>query len=102
MTTEEQIHPSGAALNVPLASASAELEAAAAAVTPRLTGVPILHVEGLTRNFGHLQAVKGISFEVYVGEVFGFLGPNGAGKSTTINMVCTLLKPTAGKATLAG
>jgi ABC-2 type transport system ATP-binding protein len=45
--------------------------------------------------------VKGISFEVYPGEIFGFLGPNGAGKSTTINMLCTLLKPTAGTATIA-
>ena len=102
MTTREQIPPGGAAHDVPLSSASAQLEAEAAAATPSLTGVPIIHVEGLARKFGNLQAVKGISFDVYPGEIFGFLGPNGAGKSTTINMLCTLLKPTAGKATLAG
>ena len=44
----------------------------------------------------------GSSFEVAAGEVFGFLGPNGAGKSTTINMLCTLAKPTAGSAQVAG
>jgi ABC-2 type transport system ATP-binding protein len=46
--------------------------------------------------------VRGIDFEVAAGEVFGFLGPNGAGKTTTINMLCTLMKPTAGVATVAG
>jgi ABC-2 type transport system ATP-binding protein len=80
----------------------AALAEAATATAPRLEGTPIIRVEHLTRTFGSLQAVKGISFEVYPGEVFGFLGPNGAGKSTTINMLCTLLKPTAGKATIAG
>ncbi|HET9126114.1 MAG TPA: ATP-binding cassette domain-containing protein, partial [Solirubrobacteraceae bacterium] len=47
-------------------------------------------------------AVRGVSFEVAAGEVFGFLGPNGAGKSTTINMLCTLARPTSGQATVAG
>jgi len=42
--------------------------------------------------------VRGVSFEVAAGEVFGFLGPNGAGKTTTINMLCTLAKPTGGGA----
>jgi ABC-2 type transport system ATP-binding protein len=46
--------------------------------------------------------VRGVDFEVAVGEVFGFLGPNGAGKTTTINMLCTLLRPTQGSATVAG
>jgi ABC-2 type transport system ATP-binding protein len=46
--------------------------------------------------------VRGVDFEVAAGEVFGFLGPNGAGKTTTINMLCTLMKPTAGVATVAG
>jgi ABC-2 type transport system ATP-binding protein len=81
---------------------SADLEAAAAAGATRSAGTPIIEVEGLTRHYGKLEAVKGISFEVYPGEIFGFLGPNGAGKSTTINMLCTLLHPTAGRARIAG
>ncbi|WIG61255.1 MAG: Efflux ABC transporter, ATP-binding protein [Ktedonobacterales bacterium] len=59
-------------------------------------------VEELTRTFGAIEAVKGISFAVEKGEVFGFLGPNGAGKSTTIKMLCTLLKPTSGRALVNG
>jgi len=59
-------------------------------------------VQGLTKRFGEVQAVRGVDFEVAPGEVFGFLGPNGAGKTTTINMLCTLVKPTAGSATVAG
>jgi ABC-2 type transport system ATP-binding protein len=81
---------------------TAQLAEAAAAAAPRMEGEPIIHVEGLRRSFGSLEAVKGISFDVYPGEIFGFLGPNGAGKSTTINILCTLLKPTGGTATLAG
>jgi ABC-2 type transport system ATP-binding protein len=59
-------------------------------------------VHDLVKEFGEVRAVQGVSFEVAAGEVFGFLGPNGAGKSTTINMLCTLLKPTSGSATVAG
>lgn len=62
----------------------------------------IIQVEQLTRRFGNLHAVKGVSFEISEGEVFGFLGPNGAGKTTTIDMLCTLLKPTSGRATVNG
>ena len=62
----------------------------------------IVEVENLSKNFGNLVAVNGISFKVPPGEVFGFLGPNGAGKTTTISMLCTLLKPTAGRATING
>ncbi|MBC7254436.1 MAG: ATP-binding cassette domain-containing protein [Actinobacteria bacterium] len=61
-----------------------------------------VEVEGLVRKFGDLVAVKGVTFNVDRGEVFGFLGPNGAGKTTTINMLCTLLTPTAGRATVDG
>ncbi|MDE3130417.1 MAG: ATP-binding cassette domain-containing protein [Acidobacteriota bacterium] len=61
-----------------------------------------ISVSGLRKQFGDFEAVKGVSFEVGAAEVFGFLGPNGAGKSTTINMLCTLLKPTAGEARVAG
>lgn len=81
---------------------AADLIAVAAAASPETTGTPIMHVDGLRRSFGKFEAVKGITFDVYPGEIFGFLGPNGAGKSTTINMLCTLLKPTAGTATIAG
>jgi ABC-2 type transport system ATP-binding protein len=49
-----------------------------------------------------VEAVRGVSFEVAPGEVFGFLGPNGAGKTTTINMLCTLARPTSGAALVAG
>ena len=59
-------------------------------------------VRGLVKRFGEIEAVKGIDFQVAPGEVFGFLGPNGAGKTTTINMLCTLVKPTAGSAKVAG
>ncbi len=60
-----------------------------------------IRVEALSKRFGDLEAVKGISFDVPRGEIFGFLGPNGAGKSTTIRMLTTLLRPTAGSATVA-
>ncbi|HET9094459.1 MAG TPA: ATP-binding cassette domain-containing protein [Solirubrobacteraceae bacterium] len=63
---------------------------------------PAISVSHLTKRFGDFDAVKGVSFEVGAAEVFGFLGPNGAGKSTTINMLCTLLKPTSGQARVAG
>src|SRR6184192_4336178 len=59
-------------------------------------------VDGLAKSFDEVEAVRGVDFEVATGEVFGFLGPNGAGKSTTINMLCTLMRPTAGAATVAG
>ncbi|WP_113698852.1 ATP-binding cassette domain-containing protein [Nonomuraea lactucae] len=59
-------------------------------------------VRDLTKTYGKVEAVKGVGFEVAPGEVFGFLGPNGAGKTTTIGMLCTLVDPTAGSATVAG
>jgi len=59
-------------------------------------------VSDLTRRFGDFVAVDHLTFEVRQGEIFGFLGSNGAGKSTTIRMLCGLLKPTAGTATVAG
>ena len=63
---------------------------------------PVIAASELSRSFGRTQAVKGVSFTVGDGEVFGFLGPNGAGKTTTISMLCTLLAPSAGRATVAG
>jgi ABC-2 type transport system ATP-binding protein len=61
-----------------------------------------IEVRGLVKRYGEIEAVRGVEFAVKTGEVFGFLGPNGAGKTTTINMLCTLVKPTAGSATVAG
>jgi len=62
----------------------------------------LVEVENLTRKFGKLTAVDGVSFQVNQGEIFGFLGPNGAGKTTTINILCTLLLPTSGRASVCG
>jgi ABC-2 type transport system ATP-binding protein len=61
-----------------------------------------IEVLDLQKSFGEVEAVRGVSFEVATGEVFGFLGPNGAGKTTTINMLCTLTKPSGGEARVAG
>jgi ABC-2 type transport system ATP-binding protein len=61
-----------------------------------------IDVTNLTKTYGDIEAVRGVSFAVAPGEVFGFLGPNGAGKSTTINMLCTLVRPTAGSARVGG
>jgi ABC-2 type transport system ATP-binding protein len=63
---------------------------------------PAISVRDLVKSFGEVRAVRGVNFEVAMGEVFGFLGPNGAGKTTTINMLCTLDKPTSGEASVAG
>lgn len=62
----------------------------------------IVKVEHLRKTFADVKAVDDISFTVNKGELFGFLGVNGAGKSTTINMMCTLFRPTAGVITIAG
>jgi ABC-2 type transport system ATP-binding protein len=59
-------------------------------------------IQDLVKRFGDFAAVDCISLEVKKGEVFGFLGPNGAGKSTTIRMLCGLLRPTSGRALVAG
>ena len=67
----------------------------------------MIELEGLTKTFPGpdgkpVSAVEDLSFKVPPGEVFGLLGPNGAGKTTTLRMLCTVLKPTAGFATVAG
>ncbi|MCU1467926.1 MAG: daunorubicin resistance transporter ATP-binding subunit [Actinomycetia bacterium] len=56
----------------------------------------------LVREFGDFTAVDGVDLDVERGEIYGFLGPNGAGKSTTVRMLCTLLAPTRGRASVAG
>src|SRR6188508_614435 len=68
----------------------------------RLADKPSITVRDLTRRFGQFVAVDRVSFDVARGEIFGFLGSNGAGKSTTIRMLCGLLKPTSGSATVGG
>ena len=62
----------------------------------------IAKVENLSKAFGKLKAVDNVSFEVKMGEIFGFVGPNGAGKTTTINMLTTLIKPSSGNAVVCG
>jgi ABC-2 type transport system ATP-binding protein len=61
-----------------------------------------VEVNDLVKRFGNFVAVDRVSFAVRQGEIFGFLGPNGAGKSTTIRMLCALLLPTSGRATVGG
>ncbi len=62
----------------------------------------IIQIEDLWKRYGDVEAVRGVSFSVQPGEVFGFLGPNGAGKTTTIRILATLLRPTSGRVMLAG
>lgn len=61
-----------------------------------------ISVVGLVKRYEDVTAVDGLSFDVHTGEIFGLLGPNGAGKTTTINILCGLLEPTSGKATVLG
>ena len=63
---------------------------------------PAIVATALARSFGETQAVRGVDLRVEPGEIYGFLGPNGAGKSTVVRMLCTLLRPSAGSATVAG
>lgn len=62
----------------------------------------VVEIRNLKKCFGRFTAVKGISFSVCRGEIFGLLGANGSGKSTTIRMLCGILKPTAGEGKVAG
>src|SRR5437763_5300477 len=66
------------------------------------TSSPAIEVTDLVKSYGDVEAVRGVSFTVPRGEVFGFLGPNGAGKGTTINVLCTLARPTSGAARVSG
>jgi ABC-2 type transport system ATP-binding protein len=83
------IAPTEAARNHPPATAS-------------LQGRPVIEVFDLVRGFGEHEAVRGVTLSVGEGEIFGFLGPNGAGKTTTINVLTTLLRPSSGRALVAG
>jgi len=70
-------------------------------VLPNREG-PAVHIDKLVKRFGDFVAVDNVSIDVAPGEIFGFLGPNGAGKSTTIRILCGLLPPTSGRATVGG
>ena len=61
-----------------------------------------IRCDALARAFGEVDAVNGVDLDIARGEIYGFLGPNGAGKSTTVRMLCTLLAPTSGRASVAG
>jgi ABC-2 type transport system ATP-binding protein len=63
---------------------------------------PAVHIESLVKRFGYFVAVDDVTLDVAPGEIFGFLGPNGAGKSTTIRILCGLLPPTSGNASVGG
>ena len=67
-----------------------------------MTGDYAITASGLSRHFGSLVAVDRVDLQVPTGQIYGFLGPNGSGKSTTIRMLCGLLTPTAGSATVLG
>jgi ABC-2 type transport system ATP-binding protein len=62
----------------------------------------VLDCRDLRKSFGEVQAVRGVSFQIAVGETYGLLGPNGAGKTTTISMACGLLEPDGGEVLVAG
>src|SRR5947208_4155685 len=69
---------------------------------PRRRRMSAITTERLVRTFDGVSAVDGVDLDIGEGEIYGFLGPNGAGKSTTVRVLCTLLAPTAGRATVAG
>ena len=66
------------------------------------SNAPAIVASALTRTFGSTQALRGVDLTVQRGEIYGFLGPNGAGKTTVVRMLCTLLRPTTGSASVAG
>ena len=70
--------------------------------TMAAAGGAAVHIENLVKRFGDFTAVDNVSLDVARGEIFGFLGPNGAGKSTTIRILCGLMAPTSGRATVGG
>jgi daunorubicin resistance ABC transporter ATP-binding subunit len=67
-----------------------------------MTNSPAIHAEGIHHTFGDIVALDGLDLEVQAGTVFGLLGPNGAGKTTLVRILSTLLRPTAGRATVLG
>ncbi|MEO8194792.1 MAG: ABC transporter ATP-binding protein [Gemmatimonadales bacterium] len=78
------------------------MTAGAQATSGTIDAAPAIVMDHLRREFGPLVAVEALTLTVPTGEVFGMLGPNGSGKTTTIRMLCGLLEPTSGSATVAG
>ena len=101
LETVRQIAPSLEDVFVALLPSVVVAPRVAAEVAVGGTG-PAIEVQDLSMRFGKFTAVDGVSFAVQRGEIFGFLGPNGSGKTTTIKMLCGLLAPSAGRATVAG
>lgn len=83
-------------------AAATVMAAAPADATAQATGPAAITVRDFVKSYGAVQAVKGISFSVAQGEIFGFLGPNGAGKSTTIRAMLDFIRPTAGTIRVLG
>src|SRR5439155_15159499 len=79
----------------------AEHEGAAIEMSAREEREAVIEVRALSKHFGKVQAVEGVSFVIYRGEIFGILGPNGSGKTTAIRVLCGLLTPTSGTAMVA-
>ena len=101
LETVRPIAPSLEDVFVALLPVAAVAPPVAAEVAPGGTG-PAIEVQELSMRFGKFTAVDRVSFAVQRGEIFGLLGPNGSGKTTTIKMLCGLLAPSIGRATVAG
>jgi ABC-type multidrug transport system ATPase subunit len=80
----------------------ADARAPVSSGAPRGDGAAMVEADALTKRFGDFTAADHVTFRISRGEIFGLLGPNGAGKSTTFKMMCGLLRPTAGRARVAG
>jgi ABC-2 type transport system ATP-binding protein len=100
--SDQPIPDSAASTRDGARSGGAARETAPRAAPGARDGLAAVSVRGLVKRYDEVEAVRGIDFDVGVGETFGFLGPNGAGKSTTINVLCTLVRPSAGSARVAG
>jgi ABC-2 type transport system ATP-binding protein len=87
---------------LPVPSTDVSAGAHAARSPGRAGDVPAIHAVGLTKRYGHIEALAGLSMSVPRGEIFGFLGPNGAGKTTAVKLLLGLATPTAGEAWLLG
>ena len=64
--------------------------------------IPLLEVDNVQKSYGSQEALKGVSFHVAAGEMFGLLGPNGAGKTTLLSIISTLLDPSSGEVRVLG
>jgi ABC-type branched-subunit amino acid transport system ATPase component len=67
-----------------------------------MSSAPLLKIDGLFKNFGGVQAINDLSFEIAAGELLGLIGPNGSGKTTAVNLITGFVKPTEGEITYAG